>query len=560
VAGSMDRRSFLARSAAVAGGVIAAGAGGELLGACGNATAAGAAGTRSAASRDGITRARPRRGGSLVFGVTAEESGFNPTAAKFDSVGVMYARTVYDPLTIITADGGWAPYLAESVVPNADYSEWTVTLRPNVLFHDTTPCDAAAYYQNVEAQLKGAITGLVLPSILESFSQTGPLSLKLTMKTPWVPFPFYLAGGIGGQPAYLMAPAMINTKTSTDHPIGTGPFKFQEWIPNTHFTATAWEHYWRPGMPYLDRITFKPIPDGATRAEALQAGTIDIMVTDTPKNILSFRDNAQWSYIDSSASTLGEPTVTCLLLNLSKPPFDNPNARLAAAKAVNRSEYAKVINYGVDRLADGLFVPGSPYYSKTNLPTYDPSAAKKLLAQVAHQTGGPVSFTLGTTNSPAAIRAGTFLQQQFQNVGFKVSTTVVEQNKLIDDALFGTFQALEWRQFGAVNPDLNYVFWSTTTYNPHGLSINMARNDDPRVQAALEIGRTNPNAETRVKAYQKVNQLLVQDLPYLWATWSTWAIVAHPTVENFNNPTTPAGGKAYGLTDGSIWPTQIWIS
>ena len=74
----------------------------------------------------------------------AEESGFDPTQARFDEVGVMYARTVFDPLTIVLTNGDWAPYLAESVVPNSSYTSWTVTLRPNVVFHDGTPCNGAA--------------------------------------------------------------------------------------------------------------------------------------------------------------------------------------------------------------------------------------------------------------------------------------------------------------------------------------------------------------------------------------------------------------------------------
>ena len=64
----------------------------------------------------------------------------------------MYARTVFDPLTIITANGGWAPYLAESVVPNSSYTAWTITLRPNLVFHDSTPCNGAALVTNLEAQ------------------------------------------------------------------------------------------------------------------------------------------------------------------------------------------------------------------------------------------------------------------------------------------------------------------------------------------------------------------------------------------------------------------------
>ncbi len=74
---------------------------------------------RTGPGLNGVSTKTPKKGGSLVFGVDAEESGFDPTQARFDEVGVMYARTVFDPLTIITANGDWAPYLAESVVPNA---------------------------------------------------------------------------------------------------------------------------------------------------------------------------------------------------------------------------------------------------------------------------------------------------------------------------------------------------------------------------------------------------------------------------------------------------------
>ena len=70
---------------------------------------------------NGISKATPKKGGSLVFGVDAEEvRASTPRRPRFDEVGVMYARTVFDPLTIVTADGGWAPYLAQSVTSNAE--------------------------------------------------------------------------------------------------------------------------------------------------------------------------------------------------------------------------------------------------------------------------------------------------------------------------------------------------------------------------------------------------------------------------------------------------------
>ncbi|HUA94410.1 MAG TPA: hypothetical protein VMB82_02660, partial [Acidimicrobiales bacterium] len=186
-------------------------------------------------------------------------------------------------------------------------------------------------------------------------------------------------------------------------------------------------------------------------------------------------------------------------------------------------------------------------------------AAKSLLRTVQRKTGQPVTMELGCINSAAVERAATYLQQKFEAVGFRVTKTVVEQDELINNALEGNFEAYTWRQFGAINPDLNYVFWSTTTITKP-LSINMTRNDDPRIQKQLEIGRSSTTARTRVAAYQKINEYLAQDLPYLWSDRTTWAVVAHPTVQNFNNPTTPSGARAWGFLGGTIWPTQIWLS
>ena len=112
---TFDRRTLLAGGAAAAAGFAAVNAFGVDLGGIAGATTNGP-------GRNGVSTATPKKGGSLVFGVDAEESGFDPTQARYDEVGVMYARTVFDPLTIITAKGGWAPYLAESVVPNSNYT------------------------------------------------------------------------------------------------------------------------------------------------------------------------------------------------------------------------------------------------------------------------------------------------------------------------------------------------------------------------------------------------------------------------------------------------------
>jgi ABC-type transport system substrate-binding protein len=551
---TFDRRTLLAGGAASAAGFAAVNAFGLDLGGIAGATTNGP-------GRNGVSTATPKKGGSLVFGVDAEESGFDPTQARYDEVGVMYARTVFDPLTIITEKGGWAPYLAESVVPNSNYTSWAITLRPNLVFHDGTPCNGAALLTNLTAQSKSGLTGIVITPILQSLSQTGPLTVTMALKSPWAPFPFWLAGGIGGQIAYVAAPSMLSNPNGTSNPVGTGPFVFKEWVPNSHFTATANPHYWRPGLPYLSQITFKPIPDEQARAEALKSGTIDMMITDTPQLILEFRGNTKYAYIDDQTNLAGEPDMNCLLLNTGAPPWNSANLRRAAAMAISRPQYAQVIDEGVLPVSNGLFPPNSPYYSKTAFPSYNPAEAKKLVAQVKASGGASaVTTTLATTNSPAAQRGQAFVQQAWQSAGLKVTPTVVEQNDLINNALAGKFQANTWRQFGAVDPDLNYIFWSSTTVSATGLSINMAKNDDPQIEAALQLGRSSTDPSVREQAYKTVNQRLAVDLPYLWADRAIWAVISTPSVQNWNNPTTPSGAPAFGMIGGSIWPTQIWIS
>jgi ABC-type transport system substrate-binding protein len=551
----IDRRSFLARGAAAGAGVAIVGASGGLLDACSSGSSS--ATTSTGTHPDGKSSKTPKSGGTLIFGVDAEEKGFSPTQGTFDEVGILYARTVFDPLMIIDAAGTPQPYLAESVTPNIDYTQWTITLRSGLLFHDGTSCDATAVAANFTAQQASLLTGPALTN-LQTITVISPLSVTLTMKSAWVPFDYYLAGGIGGQFAYVAEPKWLASNSQTN-PVGTGPFVFQEWVPNDHFTATKNPHYWRPGLPLLDTITYKPIPDPDQLLASLKSGAVDIMHSDTPNDILSLRADTSLGYIDDSKNVAGEPDMGCLLLNLSKPPFDNLKVRQAAAYAISSPEYVKVIDQNVFGTSNGPFTTTSPYYVADNgYPVANPAKAKSLVQEIQSETGKPVTITLNHTPDASTTKDAEYLQAQLETAGMKVNLSPVLQAQIINVALEGTFEAQLWRQFGAVDPDLNYIFWSPTNINP-AFSINMARNDDPFMQYALLKGRESSNQADRVAAYQEVSKLMGADLPYIWYDRTTWAIAAQPQVEDFAAPTTPEGAQAFALIAGSIWPTQIWL-
>ena len=260
-------------------------------------------------------------------------------------------------------------------------------------------------------------------------------------------------------------------------------------------TATRNPHYWRKGYPYLNSITYKPIINDDSHTDTLETGEIDMMHSNSPDNLLQFRGDTKWSYYDNSGQIVGQPTVQCIMLNTNAEPFNNHTLRTAMAMCINQAQFTKVIDKGIDAPMNGLFLPGSEYYTKTAYPRYNPTQAAKLVKEVKQQTGKSVSFSLASTSDPETLQAAQFLQQAFQTAGMQVNINIIAQATIINNALAGTYQATLWRQFGAVDPDLNYVWWSTTTVGPPP-PLNMARNSDPRIQTALQAGRiTNEKAD-----------------------------------------------------------------
>jgi peptide/nickel transport system substrate-binding protein len=547
----INRREFLGKSIGIAAGLGTLSFQGALLSSCSspyNATSSP------------LGRGRPVYGGNLIFGVEAEESGFDPRNDRFDSTGVMYARTVFDPLAIIDAAGNVQPYLAESITPNADYSSWQIRMRPNLYFHDGTPCDAAAVKENFVAFMQpSTLVHLSIP-LLESVQILDQLTVQLNMSAPWVPFNYWLAGLIGGQIAYMSSPKMLNAEDGygPTKPSGTGPFIFKEWAPNSFFKAVKNPRYWRKGLPYLDSIEFRPITNENSRYASLQSGSIDIMHTDVASLIKEMSTNPDISFVTDQGKVIGEPDMGFILINTTdtKMPLGNIYARQALAWATDTSAYLSVIGDNINPYTNSPFVEGTPYYKPdVPYPKYNLSKAIAAVENFKRSTGlAELSFVLGTTPSPSNNQTAQMLQNQWQKAGINVTIdNSIEQNTLIDNALLGNYDAYIWRQFAAVHPDLNYIFW----YND---GLNFSRNNDPLIDSALDDARSNPNLEVQAKDYQTVSERFAIDLPYIWLSRDVWAIAAGSGVNNYNNPTTPTGAKAFPMISGIIWPTEIWIN
>jgi len=547
-----DRRAFLGRGAATAAGLALAGTGAPaLLSACGASSPSTASSSTSTA---GVSTARPRLGGSVIIGMSSDIDGFLPAQSHFDNTGLTYANAVFDTLTSVAADGSIRPHLAASVVPNTDMTSWTVTLRPNVEFHDGSPLTADVVLQNFHALKTSALTAQAVTPI-SSVTTSGDLSITFNCVEPLVAFPAYLTTQVG----YVIALSQLDSKSGSQNPVGTGPFKIVSWEPNDHFTVARNPNYWRKGLPYLDTVTFKPIVSDQSRESSLRSGTIDLMVSHDPGIIADLQHDSAFQQVTDLHQTHGLPDMDFICLNVSVPPLNDLTVRQALAYATDPAEIVRLFGRGVLTPNTSLFPPGSIYRAADNgYPVYNPTKAKQLVAQAAPRHGGNLTVQLIDVTDPRQAEIIQALQSMWQAVGFKVSLGQVQQVQYIDQLVGGQFQAAADEQFGAPDPDLNYVWLSPTTANPP-IALNFARNKDPRIETALQQGRTHADQSARVEAYQAVDRLLAEDLPYLWFSRAPWSITGNTTVQNFANPILPDGTQGQGFGGGVFTPGQIWM-
>ena len=550
---AIDRRSFLAQGIRSAAGVAVLGGGASgLLAAC----SSGGGTSTSTGTNAGVSTATPKTGGSITFGTESEIDGFDPTMNRWDATGYLYAHTVYDQLATFDANGNIKPYLAQSITPNSDYTKWTITVRPNVLFHNGSPLDAAAVKTNLDAIRTALLTGPALTNIA-SVDVTDPMTVVVSTKSPWVPFPLVLTAQTG----VVVEPRTLLSGQAQNHPVGTGPFVFGQWVPNDHYTASKNPHYWRSGLPYLDQITFKPIVDPQSRENSLKSGTIDILHSSDTQTLVDLEGDSSFVTINDTKQTF-EPDMDFVMLNTAAPPLDDIGVRQALAYATDKQKVINTIFNGVPPKSFGPYVQGSPYYAPTGYPDYNLSKAQSLVKQYQANHGGqPISFQFGSTNVPKTLELVQLIQAMWNQAGIQTNIVQVEQTQFILNALQGKYQAYIWRQFGTPDPDGNYVWWTSANAAPIGsLALNFARNKDPQVDQNLSIGRTTTDPSARAKAYQSIASSFGTDIPYLWTNRNVWTISAKPRVQNFNGPTLPDGSKGLGLINGVISTTQIWAN
>jgi peptide/nickel transport system substrate-binding protein len=496
----------------------------------------GGAGTTSSGAEPTPPATTPIRGGSIAIGLYGENtSGWYLPETGCANYCAYVTNNLFDPLMRVGADGKPAPWLALSATPNADATVWTIKLRQGVKFHDGEPFNATAVKANMDAGKAGSALTLALVPLKET-KVIDEYTVELDT-TPWGALPYSMSA----QGFMMEAPAQIAAKDK-NHPIGTGPFKFQDSVPNEHLTLVRNENYWYKDpdsgdqLPYLDEVTFKPFLDSSAREAALRSGQVDVMQSANGQEIARFKDDKGFQTVLQD-----KPAYTDhYLINQLVPGLDDVRVRLALAYCIDREALRDLRNAGLTPVANGPFPPGSLGYLEDNgyPKARDVEKGKRLIADYEREKGTLPSFTLGSNTDPVNVVTNQLVQAQWLECGIKTEISPIEQTQYLTAAFMGSslFQIFQWANHAYSDTDGNYYFWHSSLAAPAGqLAFNAGRMIDPEIDRLLDLQRSSLDPAVRKQASQDLNRIMGSKAEAIWSVWLVAGNIARPDVHGLSD-------------------------
>ena len=343
-------------------------------------------------------------------------------------------------------------------------------------------------------------------------------TFRVTYKEPFSPA--LESWSMGMVPKHLLDGRDINTDQFNRHPIGTGPYKFKEWIAGQKIVLEANDDYFE-GRPNIDQFIYRIIPDSSTMFQELLSGGVDMMGL-TP---LQYLRKSETRRIKENYRKFRYPAnaFTYMGYNLTNPFFMYVRVRQALSYAINRQSIIDGILLGLGRPCTGPFSyvswaynPGAKSYN------YDPELAKKMLAEegwkdqngdgILEKNGKSFRFTILTNQgNTERIRTAEIIQQNLRTVGIDVNIRVMEWQAFLEQIDKRSFEAIILGWSMGRDPDL-YDIWHSSKTKKGEYNFIGYTNDE--VDRLLVEGRRTFDIEKRKKIYYRIHEVLAEEQPY----------------------------------------------
>ncbi len=494
---------------------------------------------------------QPQKGGQITVGTSQELETFNPLMPFFEAQrGVQMC--IFDSLWRMDPKGNYVPNLAAEIPTQTnggiskDGTLFTVKLRKNAKWHDGQPFtakDVVFHWQTILNPKVRVHTTSGFDQIASMWT-TDDFTVKFKMKETYAPILVTLSD-MYIVPEHILSksPDINKDEFNTKRPIGTGPFKFVEWVMGDHVTLEANRAYHGPG-PYLDRVNFKFTPDLNVLFTQLQTGEVDIFGQQgIPADL--FSDVKKLPNVKAFAT----PSYTweAICPNMLLPLFHDKRVRQAIYFGMDKKPIIDKVYLGVELEAETYIPPMSWAYNPKvkGYHKYDPEKAKQLLEEAGWKVG-PDGIRVKdgkrltienacTAGNQQREQTQQILQQQWRNIGVELAI-----NNKPAAVLFGEFYRMSKFQtiFNGMpvaggDPDITFRLDSKYIPAKGGMGRNSVAYENPKVDQLCEAGAREMNREKRKKIYWDLQEILVDELPYLPMFHYVMLRGAQTRVQNF---------------------------
>ncbi|MEP0963807.1 MAG: ABC transporter substrate-binding protein [Roseobacter sp.] len=456
----------------------------------------------------------------VTVALQLEPPHLDPTSAAAGAIDSVLYSNVFEGLTRFASDGSIVPGLAKNWDISEDGLVYTFSLNAGVTFHDGTGMDAEDVKFSLDRILAedSANAQKALFAAISSVEVVDPLTVRITLSEPNGNMLFNLAWG----DAVIVAPESI--EGIKQNPIGTGAFKFVEWVQSDKIELVRNDSYWGPSAS-LEAATFKFISDPTAAFAALMAEDIDYFANyPAPENLPQFEADPRFQVL--IGSTEGE---TILSTNNKMPPFDNALVRQAIAHAIDRNAIIDGAMFGYGTPIGSHFAPHNPaYVDLTEQSAYDPEKAKALLSEAGFADG--FETTLYLPPPAYARRGGEIIAAQLAQVGITAKINNVEWAQWLESVFRGKDFGLtvishtEPMDIGIyANPDYYFQYDNP---NFQALMATLNATTDPEIRAQMMKQAQHMIADDYVNGYLfQLAQLSVakSGLQGIWANAPTQA-------------------------------------
>ncbi len=486
---------------------------------------AGAMAGAAVAGASGLPARAQTPGGTLVMGISSDIKMLDPHLDSLDVFRHTVRSTVFEALFFVNPDTLEAdPALAESWEFGDDGLSLTIKLKQGVTWHDGGPFvadDVVFTINRVKDPANGSTLAPQLATVETAMAvDAHTVRLELNATSPGL--------------LTALAPVQIIAERNVDDlavsPIGTGPFRFVDWVPGDFIRVEKFTDYRIAGRPLLDAIEWRIVPDSQARLSALQDGSLQMVALVEGRDVIQAQSIGGIQVISTKPYNLYE----IFNINCQRPPFDDKRMRQALSYAIDRDSYVRTVWFGLARATSNPVPPEMPTYlpdSAGRYP-YDPARTEALLAELGFTRQNPLTMEILTPLGFDSLKSlSLLLQDSLTRLGHNVTVRELEITVWVDTFVNNRNYDITADNFNTFPEDPAGMFNSGNLAPDVDANIN--RWNPPGYAEMVQAAAAEMDPARRIELYQELQEFILDEMPMITVDHLPLFFLGSETVAGF---------------------------